>query len=171
MKKKFLSILMASVLTFTMPLTAFAEGTTSYGNGQEGGSITVTANVKASYSITLPTTIELDLQPDGTYAKDYTVGVKANIPEHATIKVTPIPTFEMRKVGGAVEDTVNASVTQEIQTWVDKTDTNPNSDELTSSPTEYTNTTGRIVATGFESKTLGSSYQGTLTFTFTKRNF
>lgn len=170
MKKKFLSILMASVLTFTMPLTAFAEGTTSYGNGDNGGSITVTANVKASYSITLPTTIELDLQPDGTYAKDYTVGVKANIPAHATVKVIPTPTFTMQKVDGAVEDVVNASVTQTVQTWVDPSDTHPNSDEMTVSPTTYANTTGRIVATGFETKQLGTSYRGTLTFTFTTNN-
>lgn len=171
MKKKILSLIMASVLTFAMPLTVFAEGTTSYGNGDDSGSITVTANVTASYSITLPTTIELDLQQDGTYAKDYTVGVKANIPQHAKVKVVPTPSFSMRKVGGAVEDTVNAIVTQEVQTWVDSSDTSPNSDELTSSPTTYVTTTGRIVASGFENKTLGSSYQGTLTFTFTKQNF
>ena len=61
----------------------------TYVNGDTSGSITVTGNVTSSYSITLPAILELTLQDDGSWANDYTVGVKANITGAESVIVTP----------------------------------------------------------------------------------
>ncbi len=157
-KNKILALLasVALILGTSLPVQA-----ATYANGDTAGSITVTANVESSYSISLPATLALTLQADGTYSNTYTVGVKANINNNEYVTVTPAASFTMTGTTDAGH-TSTAAVTQAIQTW-----RNSVSDAETQSTVvgnAYTDQTGTITA----SFTAIDSYSGTLNFTFAK---
>lgn len=141
--------------------TALPVQAATYANGDTSGSITVTANVTSSYSITLPATLELILQDDGSWANDYTVGVKANITGAESVTVTPDATFEMIGATDSVNNRATAGVTQEKTVWKN---TPSAANEIAVNGSDYSNTTGRV-SVNFPAI---DSYTGTLNFTFAK---
>ena len=161
MKKiKILSLLSAAVFAMSAPLVVFAADNT-YGTGDSSGTISVTADVVSSYSITLPASVALELQNDGTYSKNYTVGVKANIQNSETVKVTPTPKFDVFETNHGDNVQTSGSVTQTATAWRNS----PSEGQLQARATEYVTTTGTITIDLNNIEGFGH-YYGTATFTF-----
>ena len=144
----------ASVLMASVP--CYAE---TYNNAASG-SIAVTAVVSSTYSITLPASLTLELTEGNTYAKDYTVGVMANLQDNEKITVIPDATFEMTSTNP--DSSAEATVTQPITVW--KNIVTDNATQIGANRTQYVNTTGTISVDLVNA----GSYSGSAEFTFAK---
>ena len=91
--KKLFALILTVVMIATMSTTAFAANTT-------GGSTEISFNVDPTYTITIPTSVELEKKEDNgvvTYENDYTIGAVAGVrlKNNEYIEVTVASDFTM----------------------------------------------------------------------------
>lgn len=103
--KKLFAILLAVALMATMSVTAFAAEIGPGANASQGSTV-VSFNVDPTYTVTIPTTVELERQEDNgtvTYENDYTIGANAGVrlKKNEYIEVTVASNFEMTTTEGA----------------------------------------------------------------------
>lgn len=150
MKKKLLTLLMATVLTVVSCVPVFAD---SY---HEDGThnCPVYATLDSAYSVNVPASITLT-DPDGDqdYEGDYVVYATGRIAENKYVTITPASSFQMN---GAVAATpaVTANVRQATTSWR----RTPDAESVEMGE----------VANGFVTATItvADAYTGNLQFTF-----
>ena len=169
MKKiKALIATLASIAMIATPFTSYAADPQVF-NAAGTGSMTVTAEVTSTFSITLPATLALTYSAgDGyNYKGDYNVGVRANLLDDEMVTVIPTDTdagtegvqFTMSDGGS---NSAQANVSQPITKWM-----NTPVDATTEKAADYTS---YQYAPGTITVLLSQqgSYSGELGFTFAK---
>lgn len=104
MKKKLIATLLTASLLIPTPVYAGTEVTSPGGQ-----TVPVTAEITESYTVTLPTSIELN----NVKTKDYSVTVKGDILDTTTISVEPDASFDLSQGSRKV----TATVTQAKTSW------------------------------------------------------
>ena len=100
--KKLFAVILTVAMLFSLSVTAFAANTT-------GGSTEVSFNVDPTYTVTIPTTVELNKVEDNgvvTYENDYTLTAQAGVrlKKNEYIEVTVASDFKMTTAEGATLD-------------------------------------------------------------------
>lgn len=116
MSKKILSSLLAAVLVISSTTAVFAQETSNAGQIEVPVSVDATSN----YTVSLPATIQLEQQEDGTYTATKQIGVKGILLESAAVKVVPETTVTLSCTSDEELPDVVASVTQIDNTWTPK---------------------------------------------------
>lgn len=103
MKKAITLLLTAAILT-TACITAFAEEITQNSSEPRNGTTSVTMSVDPTYTVTIPESVVLEEQTDGTYAKDAVVtATNIRLNNNKQIKVTLTSDFLLENAQGAAD--------------------------------------------------------------------
>ncbi len=154
MKKKILGILLAgAVLMSSIPVMA-AEYSAD-GNS----SVTVTAELGSTYTVTVPSTLSLTYNSTSTkYEGSYTVGAKGNITPSKKVVIAPhASSFTM--TGSGTSTAATAAVTQAVTEWVKSS---PSAGQIAIGSDTFATTTGDVAVT----LTVADSYSGTMQIDF-----
>ena len=113
--KKRVSILLAMIMALTAVTPVFA---TDYGPSNTSANMLVTATLTSTYTVTVPATLALDTynEETGKYEGTYKVSARGSIANSKKVTITPAATFTM--TGSNTGTTAEASVTQEVTTWM-----------------------------------------------------
>lgn len=107
MKRKLIAGLLACAIVFGA--TSFSDGAVVRAETQ---SVTVTAQVDGSYTVTIPKEIVLTLQEDGSHAGNYDIDVEGVIANNSYVSVVPQAEITLSSEG---RDDVPCDVTQDIK--------------------------------------------------------
>ncbi len=154
MKKKLLSLLLTTMV-MTSALPVMAAEYSADGNQ----SVTVTAELGSTYTVSVPTAVSLTYNSvQDKYTGTYTVGAKGNIATNKKVVIAPhANSFNL--TGTSSSTVVAASVSQTKTDFVAGT---PAANELAIGTTDFTTTTGSIVAP----ITVADSYSGNMQIDF-----
>ena len=103
--KKLFAVILTVALLMSLSVTAFAAEIGPGANASQGSTV-VSFNVDPTYTVTIPTTVELERQEDNgtvTYENDYTIEAVAGVrlKKNEYIEVTVASDFEMTTTEGA----------------------------------------------------------------------
>lgn len=108
-RKPIMRLLAAAAMSGALCIGSLGSALTARAETQ---SVTVTAQVDGSYTVTIPKEIVLTLQEDGSHAGEYTVDVEGTIADSTYVSVVPQPTITLSSEG---REDVPCDVSQGVQ--------------------------------------------------------
>lgn len=137
-----------------------ANDTTQEKTGDGNATCTVKAVVESTYSVSLPATLTLAKQADGSYKGEYVVGSKGNVAANQYVSIAPVSeTFTMTGVNNSGMAT--ASISQKVRKWTGYTAVS--NDELAIGSDSYAESNGTVTV---NLPTQADEYKGNFTFEY-----
>lgn len=160
--KNFKTMIISTILAvlFIENTVLAANNTTQEKTGDGNATCTVKAIVESTYSVSLPATLTLTEQANGSYKGEYVVGAKGNIAANQYVSIAPVSdTFAMTGVNN--NGTATASIVQTVRKWTGYTAVSDN--EIAIGSNLYTESNGTITV---NLPTQADEYKGNFIFEY-----